>query len=647
MAANTTQREEDYAVNLVEEVQRKLNIHNLDKPILIKTQMLKNGVEVYKQSIVGTFLTDHPLNMAVAKKTMIRAWNSKNSVTAIDLENEFIIFKFSKAEKVDRVLRHQPWSFNGHPLMMLIWKPDLNVANLEVDTIPLWVQAHGLPPEYLTEDVGQAIADKLGPLLEVDLPHEEQIRAYEFPETGMLIKSKQYNCRSCEYVIKKGNTDLPAGETDAAVTASVGLGCRRRRELKRQLICKECFYVVFEEKIHQVIVDNHLFKPVNRLFESSVMAPELEKMAKEAFVDDNFELALDLYTQAIELDPKNADLFADRAQANIKLKNYTVEAVADANRAIELDPSMAKAYLRKGTACIKLEEYQTAKEALEIGASLASSDSRFTNLIKECNARIAEETGDLPNQLTQNGPSSAVSPSVGSQSSDITLGTVKDAGPGHAVSSQTTVVTSTEPKYRHGYYQKPEEVVVTIYVKGIPAKNVVVDFGEQILSVTIDISGEDVYAFQHRLFGKIIPEKCRYEVLSTKVEIRLAKAEAINWSSLEFSKENAVPQKINVSSSIGSQRPTYPSSKSRAVDWDRLEAEVKKEEKEEKLDGDAALNQLFRGIYQDADEDTRRAMSKSFVESNGTVLSTNWKEVGKKKVEGSAPDGMEMKKWEY
>lgn len=35
------------------------------------------------------------------------------------------------------------------------------------------------------------------------------------------------------------------------------------------------------------------------------------------------------------------------------------------------------------------------------------------------------------------------------------------------------------------------------------------------------------------------------------------------------------------------------------------------------------------------------------VESNGTVLSTNWKEVGSKKVEGSAPDGMEMRKWEY
>lgn len=35
------------------------------------------------------------------------------------------------------------------------------------------------------------------------------------------------------------------------------------------------------------------------------------------------------------------------------------------------------------------------------------------------------------------------------------------------------------------------------------------------------------------------------------------------------------------------------------------------------------------------------------VESNGTVLSTNWNEVGSKMVEGSPPDGMEVKKWEY
>lgn len=183
---------------------------------------------------------------------------------------------------------------------------------------------------------------------------------------------------------------------------------------------------------------------------------------------------------------------------------------------------------------------------------------------------------------------------------------------------------------------------MTIFVKGSASKKVSVDFGEQILSVSID---EDAYHFQPRLFGKIVPEKCKYLIHSTKIEIRLAKAEPTNWTSLEFRNENAILQKLNTLTV--SQRPTYPSSKSGAVDWDKLEAEVKKEEKSETLDGDAGLNKLFRDIYQDADDDARRAMRKSFVESNGTVLSTNWKEVSSKKVEGTPPDGMELKKWEY
>lgn len=37
---------------------------------------------------------------------------------------------------------------------------------------------------------------------------------------------------------------------------------------------------------------------------------------------------------------------------------------------------------------------------------------------------------------------------------------------------------------------------------------------------------------------------------------------------------------------------------------------------------------------------------KSYIESNGTTLSTNWAEVSKGKVEGKAPEGSVMKKWE-
>lgn len=94
----------------------------------------------------------------------------------------------------------------------------------------------------------------------------------------------------------------------------------------------------------------------------------------------------------------------------------------------------------------------------------------------------------------------------------------------------------------------------------------------------------------------------------------------------------------------------------------------------EEKEPDEDINSLFSKIYNSGDENTKRAMMKSMVsersifiqlstherlkiqklklsffckqqESNGTVLSTNWDEVGKKEVEVSPPDGMEYKKW--
>lgn len=67
--------------------------------------------------------------------------------------------------------------------------------------------------------------------------------------------------------------------------------------------------------------------------------------------------------------------------------------------------------------------------------------------------------------------------------------------------------------------------------------------------------------------------------------------------------------------------------------WDAVVSSISDDEGEDRESaaggGDAALQKLFAGIYANADPDTKRAMIKSFTESGGTALSTDWSSVGK------------------
>ena len=64
---------------------------------------------------------------------------------------------------------------------------------------------------------------------------------------------------------------------------------------------------------------------------------------------------------------------------------------------------------------------------------------------------------------------------------------------------------------------------------------------------------------------------------------------------------------------MGVDPRAYPSSSHYTRNWDKLGKEAEEEEKKDKKEGDAALNELFQKIYSDGTEETRRAMMKSFV----------------------------------
>lgn len=147
------------------------------------------------------------------------------------------------------------------------------------------------------------------------------------------------------------------------------------------------------------------------------------------------------------------------------------------------------------------------------------------------------------------------------------------------------------------------------------------------------------------LCDSINPEASSYEILSAKLSLKLSKSvRGVKWSALELAPTASTDTTQVSSPPKGIAYPT--SSRTGAKNWDALEREAMKDaEKWEKPEGDAAANALFQELYKNATPEVRMAMEKSYVESNGTALSTNWDEVKKSRVETKPPDGMTAKKW--
>ena len=75
--------------------------------------------------------------------------------------------------------------------------------------------------------------------------------------------------------------------------------------------------------------------------DSLARAELLKGQANELFKNEKYQQAIDLYSQAIELNSDNAVYYANRSIAYLRTECFGY-ALSDASKAIEMDPKNAK-----------------------------------------------------------------------------------------------------------------------------------------------------------------------------------------------------------------------------------------------------------------------------------------------------------------
>jgi len=81
--------------------------------------------------------------------------------------------------------------------------------------------------------------------------------------------------------------------------------------------------------------------------------PSVKERGNAAFRSGNPQLAAELYTQALELEPTNATLFGNRSAAKLELGD-NAGALSDAEQAIAINPTWMKGYHRKAAALARM-----------------------------------------------------------------------------------------------------------------------------------------------------------------------------------------------------------------------------------------------------------------------------------------------------
>jgi len=413
--------------------------------------------------------------------------------------------------------------------------------------------------------------------------------------------------------------------------------------------------------------------------DKSGSSPELYSKGNEAFVADDYKSAADLYTAALAQDPQFTDCMVARAHAYIKLDRFQ-DAKKDADRAIDTLRAteegkssivLAKAFLRSGVSSFHLGRYREAKNCFAEGQKLgeepglkqwmswcdqkiekfgdiapgavAAAPTKEVVKVSTLTSLAQEKQSDTSKEQSVEHSDSVVAAIGGTSTSEVTGESKADGdnakqletGPAPSV----PVVSMPVPKIKHDWYQTETNVIIEIRIKNMKKEAVQVEISEKSLSVTAKLPSGSDYSLELDLAHPVNVESSSHRVMSTKIEVKLVKKAGVRWGALEG--EGAVPL-----ATPSSKPTTVAGPYSSGKDWNRVASDLEKEIGDEKAEGEAALNEMFQKIYADSSDEVKKAMNKSFSESGGTVLSTNWSEIGKEKVDVKPPDGMEWKQWD-
>lgn len=134
--------------------------------------------------LIGRVIAEKKVSWGNITGVLKWSWSDLGEVKISMIGDNLFMFDFNSVKMAKRAISEGPWSIDGFWLNLKHWQSDKRFEDIEFDSVPCWVQIHGLAPDQMLLRNAKVIGENIGKVVEI----EEGESDASFRKTYMRIK---------------------------------------------------------------------------------------------------------------------------------------------------------------------------------------------------------------------------------------------------------------------------------------------------------------------------------------------------------------------------------------------------------------------------------------------------------------------------
>ncbi|CAA0827174.1 Unknown protein [Striga hermonthica] len=155
--------------DLIEKLQKFDLSTKEDNGVTLSNDDISPGIQECSRSLIGKIHGIKRANFNGLKETLCNIWRTQQPFSIRLVGYNLFQFVFQSEEDKNKIFLGKTWSFDGQYIILKEWST--NSINWEEEAkVDLWVQIHGLPLHWITEDTGLKIGKLFANVKDVFVP---------------------------------------------------------------------------------------------------------------------------------------------------------------------------------------------------------------------------------------------------------------------------------------------------------------------------------------------------------------------------------------------------------------------------------------------------------------------------------------------